>query len=86
MTAVQLRYGQVADVLNTLHVTIRRQREARRLSVRAAAKEMGLAASTLSRLERGYDLNMDSVIAALRWLEKQQAEVTIWADARRWTP
>ena len=43
-------------------------RQTRGLGLRAAAKEIGISFSTLSRFENGIDCNMSSVLAILRWL------------------
>lgn len=39
-----------------------------RMSLRKCAEQMGLSASTLSRVERGQKLEVDTLCKILRWL------------------
>jgi transcriptional regulator with XRE-family HTH domain len=45
-----------------------KRESAGQLSARAAAKEVGLARATYSRIENGEPANGDSLFAVLRWL------------------
>jgi transcriptional regulator with XRE-family HTH domain len=51
---------------------VREKRRRDQLSLRTAAKQMGLAPSTLSRMESGhgpgYELRLPNVITILHWL------------------
>lgn len=62
-------YGELAEVIEALPLLARERRRQKRQSVRAAAAEIGMSFSTLSRLENGADLNSDSLAAVLRWLD-----------------
>lgn len=62
-------YSELADVLRLLPLLLREARRARRLSVRAAASELGMSFSTVSRMEAGEDCVMSNVVAVLRWLD-----------------
>ena len=66
-------YGEMADVLASLPSTLREVRRIRRLSLRAAATQIGLSFSTLHRIEAGDDAVMSNVSAVLRWLDRDHA-------------
>lgn len=61
-------YGELAEVLLTLPLLMREARRARGLSMRSASKEVGVSASTWSRLEGSQDAVMSHVALVLAWL------------------
>jgi len=63
-------YAEMANVLGNLTFLVRECRRARRLSMRAAATEMGLAPSVLHRMEQGTSAPaLPNVVAILIWLD-----------------
>lgn len=66
-------YPELAEVLASLPLLVREARRARGLSQRAAAREMGVSFSTISRAESGEDLVMSNAVAVLRWLDARPA-------------
>lgn len=62
-------YPELAEVLASLPLLVREARRARRLSQRAAAEQMGVSFSTISRAERGADLILSHAVAMVRWLD-----------------
>lgn len=58
----------VLDVLDSLPGTMRTMRALRGLSLRAAASEIGVSFSTLTRLENGEDVMTSNVRLCLTWL------------------
>ena len=66
-------YGELADLLGHLPLLLREARRQRRLSVRAAAGQIGCSFSTISRIEAGEDCALSNAIAALRWLGPWEA-------------
>lgn len=54
--------------LKEVGAAIARERERRKLSLRAAASELDCSASTLLQLERGENVNGEFVVRAIRWL------------------
>lgn len=69
MTARMMTYGAIADELAGLPAVALEIRNLRRLSVRAAASQIGVSFSTLSRFEVGKNVELSSVLAILRWLD-----------------
>jgi transcriptional regulator with XRE-family HTH domain len=63
-------YAELADVLTSLPVLLREARRQRRLSIRAAAVQIGISFSTVDRIERGHDHTIDNAIAVFRWLDE----------------
>lgn len=63
-------YGELAGVLQALPIVLREQRRIHRLSLRAAAVEIGVSFSTVSRFETGEVVMSDVVQAVLRWLAR----------------
>lgn len=59
----------VAEAIAALPAAVAAVRSARRLSLRAAADEMGIGFSNLHRLEKGGNCTLATVTAAARWLE-----------------
>lgn len=62
-------YSELAEVLGLLPMLLREARRTRRLSVRAAAEQLGMSFSTVSRMETGHDCALSNAVAVLRWLE-----------------
>jgi transcriptional regulator with XRE-family HTH domain len=62
-------YSELAEVIDSLPLLVRERRRQMRLSVRAAAAEVGVAPSTLSRVENGAGYDSGSLTAILRWLD-----------------
>jgi len=61
-------YAELADVLGNLPLLLREARRARGLSLRAAAAQLGIGFTTVSRMESGEDCALSSAMAVLRWL------------------
>ena len=70
MSSELTSYDELADVLVALPLLVREQRRIHRLSLRAAAVEIGTSFSTLSRFEGGESVHSDVVHALLRWLAR----------------
>lgn len=65
---VPAKLAALADELADLPRLLSEARAARGLSLRAAAAEIGISFSTISRTESGGDLVMSSALAIVRWL------------------
>lgn len=63
-------YTELGRILTLLGFLAREQRRARGLSLRAAAKEIGVSFSTLDRIEGGENAQIDSALAILKWLDR----------------
>lgn len=65
-------YSEILRVLSRLPQLLKARRQADGLSLRAAAREIGISASTLARAETyaGY-LDAINIDAALHWLDKR---------------
>lgn len=61
-------YGELADILANLPLLLREARRHRRLSTRAAATEIGIGFSTISRIEAGEGCALATAITVVRWL------------------
>jgi len=59
---------ELIDSLVNLPSLLRRTRKARRLSVRAAARDMGISFATVSRVEDGRDYMVSTALVVLRWV------------------
>jgi len=66
-------YRELADVIARLPLLLREARRARGLSMRAAAKELGMSFSTVYRMEEGNDCALSNAVAVLRWLDQTAA-------------
>lgn len=64
-------YPELAEVLSALPILVREARRARGLSQRAAAEQIGVSFSTISRLENGEDLVMSNASRFLCWLDSR---------------
>src|SRR5690349_12199387 len=69
-------YDELADIMQALPRVLREQRRIHRLSLRAAAAEIGVSFSTVSRLESGEVVMSDVVQAVLRWLSRGSSRST----------
>lgn len=66
-----MAYEELAQVLENVPLLLREARRARGLTVRAAAQQLGMSFSTVSRIENGRDANMRNYSSVLRWLGGQ---------------
>lgn len=64
-------YSELAGLLDRLPFLLREARRARRLTLRVAATQAGVAYATLYRVESGEDCQLSTVLALLRWLDGQ---------------
>lgn len=65
-------YTELARVLDNLPLLLKEARRARGLSVRAAADELDISPSTVSRIENGHDAVVSNSLAVLRWLDTRE--------------
>ena len=63
-------YLELAEILVKLPSIVRETRDQRRLSQRAVARAVGVCPSTMSRFERTGALDIDQIVAVLRWLDQ----------------
>jgi transcriptional regulator with XRE-family HTH domain len=63
-------YGELAQVIDNLPLLVRERRRHHRLSMRAAAAQIGVSNSTVLRLEDGNDVDSGTLAAVLRWLDR----------------
>lgn len=66
-------YSELADVLDSLPMLCREKRRREGLSLREAAKQMGVAFSVVTRFENGTGVHLDSAKAVLHWLDGKVA-------------
>jgi len=59
---------ELIDSLVNLPSLLRRTRKARGLSIRAAARDMGISFATVSRVEDGRDYMVSTALVVLRWV------------------
>lgn len=62
-------YAQAARAITTLGQDARSIRAEAGLSLRDAAQDMGVAFSTLHRIEQGREANGSSLQAVMRWVD-----------------
>ena len=67
-------YAELARLLGHLPLLLREARRQRRLSVRAAGRQLGMSFSTVSRIEAGEDCALSNALAVLRWLDTAGGE------------
>ena len=65
-------YAEILGVLDHLAIILRETRRARRLSIRAAARQIGCSFATISRVEAGGDCVLSNALAILRWIDRDQ--------------
>lgn len=68
-------YAELAEVLEHLPVIVRHTRRQRGLSLRAAARQIGTAPSTVKRIEDGEDMRLSVFLAVLRWISGTGAQI-----------
>lgn len=70
MVTAQTRYSDLAAVLDALPQLARETRRSRRLSVRAAARQVGVAHSVIARVESGRSCVTTNAARILRWMDR----------------
>ena len=75
MNASPTPYAELAEVIASLPLLLREARRARGLSLRAAARELGMSFSTVTRMEAGEDCALSNAVAVLRWLDQTPARL-----------
>jgi transcriptional regulator with XRE-family HTH domain len=65
-----ISYTELADLLEQLPLLVREARRARRLTMHQAAEQIGVAASTVMRLEHGEGGDRAVAVLVLRWLDR----------------
>jgi hypothetical protein len=68
------------EVLDYLPGMVSAERHRQGLSLRAAADEMGVAFTTLNRLERGEGIHLEAGVQAVRWLARSGVEPVVPPD------
>lgn len=63
-------YRELAEVIGRLPLLLREARRARGLSLRAAAAQLGMSFSTVTRMEEGNDCALSNAVAVMRWLDQ----------------
>lgn len=63
-------YTELAEVLDRLPMILREARRQRRLSTRAAGRQVGVSGVTILRVEAGEDCTLSTAVAFLRWLDR----------------
>jgi transcriptional regulator with XRE-family HTH domain len=66
-------YSELAGVLDQLPRVCKEKRRREALSLREAAKQMGLSFSVVTRFENGTGVHLDSAKAVLHWLDGKVA-------------
>ncbi len=61
-------YAELVSVLQALPLLVREKRRRDGLSIRAAAKLVGVSFGTLNRFETGEDIVLSNAVALLRWV------------------
>jgi transcriptional regulator with XRE-family HTH domain len=75
-------YAELAEVIAALPLLLREARRARGLSLRAAAGEIGMSFSTVTRIEAGADYTLSNATAVLEWLDQRPADSGSKPDGR----
>ncbi len=70
-----ISYAELADLVENLPLIVLENRRRRQISLREAARELGVSFSTISRVERGEDFNTRILSNLLRWLGPVTEEV-----------
>jgi hypothetical protein len=83
-------YTELADVLGHLPLLLREARRVRRLSVRAAARQLDMSQATVFRIETGEDCVLSNVTKVLRWLDylhgNPQPTYEVFCGPMSWRP
>jgi len=61
-------YDELAEVLDSLPLLCREKRRRDGISMREAARQMGVSLSVVNRMEAGEGLNLSSARSMLQWL------------------
>lgn len=61
-------YDELIKVLTNLRFLVRETRRRRGLSIRAAAEQLGLSHTVISRFEEGAGVQLGNAIVLLRWV------------------
>lgn len=64
----QATYAELDDVLRTLPVMSREARRARGWTTQQMGRAVGLSSSTVSRLENGKPVTLDTARSVLQWM------------------
>lgn len=82
MTATLRSFGELKVVLALVPIALQNQRRMRRLTLRAAAAEIGVVPSVLMRIEQGRNYQVSSLMLILEWLNgnSEQRDGTGGAD------
>jgi transcriptional regulator with XRE-family HTH domain len=67
-------YRELGDVISNLPLLLREARRARGLSLRGAARELGMSFATVTRMEKGEDCALSNAVAVLRWLDHTEEQ------------
>lgn len=59
----------LTDAIEALPAAARAVRQARRLSLRDAAEQIGIPFNNLNRFENGGNCTLETVLAVARWVE-----------------
>jgi ribosome-binding protein aMBF1 (putative translation factor) len=63
-----LSYKEIIDVLGELPSIVREKRRREQLSLREAARQLGMSFSTVSRIENGEDGSLSNTVKVLMWV------------------
>lgn len=81
-TLPPLSYHAVSEAVEELPIAVRTIRRVRRLSQHQAAEEIGVAQSTLAKIEDGGEYRTGTLLMILRWMDSQpETEL----DRKQWT-
>lgn len=58
----------MVDIAENIGFLVREERRKRRVSARQVGREIGITSATFTRLEKGHSINVNTLVALLRWL------------------
>ena len=64
-------YAEMIEVLDALPLLMREKRRRDGISMREAARQMGIGLSVIHRIEGGEGIHLSNARSALRWLDGQ---------------
>ena len=64
-----MTFHDLADILDGLPLLMREARRARRMTPKEVADEIGIASTTVWRLEKGQGCTLKNASAILRWFD-----------------